>query len=126
MAQLQAIYDDLQRQSNTSLGKSIGSNTFQNLATNNALTAMGAPLNYGLSFLDKLPGANLLTSGIRRAYEGQNAPVLDALVNKLLDPSAGASAFRPAAAGGVGQNLLMGVRNYGPGVAATVNANRRP
>lgn len=38
---LQALRDDLRRQTNSSLGKPIGSNTFQNLATSGALSSLG-------------------------------------------------------------------------------------
>ena len=75
-----------------------GSNTFQNLATSNALAGMGAPLAWTTSALSRVPVVgNLLTKGIGDAYRAQNEPVLNAVVNKLLNPSAGASIASRAA-----------------------------
>ena len=95
---LQSLYADLLRQNNSRLGMQPGSTTFQNLATSNALAGMGAPLAWSASALSRVPlVGNLLTKGIGDAYRAQNEPVLDAVVNRLMNPSAGASITARAA-----------------------------
>lgn len=103
---LSALRDDLQRQNNSRLGLPIGSSTFQNLAVNSALSRLGAPLAWSASALNRLPVVGpLLTSGVQKAYAGQNEAVLDALTNRLLNPDAAAPALdRLAALGQRGQN----------------------
>lgn len=86
---LQALRDDLRLQANSSLGKPIGSNTFQNLATNGALSSLG-PLGSVAVLADKLPIVNMLGEGLRRSYAAQNAPVLDLLAARLANPLLGA------------------------------------
>ena len=94
---LQALYADLLRQNNSRLGMQPGSNTFQNLATSNALGGLGAPIAWTANALSRIPVAgNLLTGGIASAYRAQNEPILEAVVNKLANPLAGASVTRAA------------------------------
>ncbi len=94
---LQSLYDDLLRQNNSRLGMSLGSNTFQNLATGSTMAGLGAPLTKAASLVNMLPGGNLLTGGAAHVYGRQNEAILDAVVNKLLNPAAGASIGQRAA-----------------------------
>ena len=96
---LQAIYDDLQRASNSSLGKTIGSNTFQNLATHNLLAQAGAPLAAGAALVAHHPLLAPIAWGGRLIYNAQNEPILEALTNRLIDPQLGARALQSPAAG---------------------------
>ena len=110
---LQGLRADLLRQNNSRLGMQPGSNTFQNLGTAQAMSAMGTPLGVVASGLSRLPGGNLLTGGIRQLYAAQNEPILDAVVNRLANPGAGQSVLVRAreiaaqqAAGPAGANPL--------------------
>lgn len=102
---LQDLKADLQRAGNSSLGKGIGSNTFQNLATNNIMGRMGLPAAAGLT----LHGNPIIGAAMglgKLAYSAQNEPMLAMLENKLLDPAYGAAALNPAqAAPGMLQRL---------------------
>lgn len=106
MGKLQAIRADLQREGNSSLGKSIGSNTFQNLATNNIAAGAGLPLaalNLGAG---GNPLVSLATYGLKKAYGAKNDAIMDALVNRLLTPQMPAS---PVISGSVGRPGLAPV-----------------
>ncbi len=117
MTSLQGLYSDLLRQNNSRTGLSVGSNTFQNLATAATLGNFGAPLA-GLGHLvNKAPVVgNLLTGAVARAYRGQNDAVMDAVVNRLINPTAGASVLDAA-------TKLQASRAAGPsGVNPTVTS----
>jgi hypothetical protein len=91
---LQDLKADLMRANNSSLGKGIGSNTFQNLATNNIMGRMGLPAAAGLT----LHGNPIIGAAMglgKLAYSAQNEPMLAMLENKLLDPAYGAAALNP-------------------------------
>ena len=127
LTSLQALYADILRQNNSRTGMAVGSNTFQNLGTAATLSNFGAPLSVAAHLINKVPVlGNMLTGTIGRAYEAQNAPVLDAVVNRLLNPTAGASVLREAgrlqdqrAAGPAGVNLLINPLGLGAVNAAT-------
>ena len=97
MDSLQGLYADLLLQNNSRLGLQPGSNTFQNLAVNSTLANYGAPLAHAAAAVSHIPLiGNALMGTIGRAYEAQNGPVLDAVVNRLLNPDAGASVLSRA------------------------------
>jgi hypothetical protein len=103
--QLNGVRDDLRRQaSSASLGKPAGSNTFQNLATNNIASQLGVPLT-GLSFLSQNPVVGALAYGMNKAYQSRNEAIMDALVNKLLTPQLPGSAAFNRLQGGQNMNL---------------------
>lgn len=105
MDKLGALRDDLRRQgSSASLGKPAGSNTFQNLATNNIASQLGVPLT-GLSFLSQNPLVGAMAYGMNKAYQGRNEAIMDALVNKLLTPQLPESAAFTRLQGGQDTNL---------------------
>ena len=111
---LQSLRADLLRQNNSRLGMQPGSNTFQNLGTAQAMSSMGAPLGVVSSALGSIPGVNLLAGGLRHLYSAQDAPILDAVVNRLANPQAGQSVLKRAellrqqrAAGPSGANKLL-------------------
>lgn len=101
LANLTAVRDDLRRQANIYNGKSLGSTTFQNLATNAATGALGNPLvAHGATLLGGLhpaigiPLAAARFGGNRLANRGE-AMVQQALQNRLLNPGNGAAGSRP-------------------------------
>ncbi len=126
---LQGLYADLLRQNNSRLGMQPGSNTFQNLATSNAMAGLGAPLAMGARALSSIPVVgNALTGTLGRAYAAQNEPILDAVVNRLVNPDAGASVLKRAElladrqnAGPAGANLLL----TAPGANALMMGRQR-
>lgn len=81
---LQAIKDDLIRESNQGLGKSAGSNTFQNLATNNILENAGGKLLS--SAADRTGIAGIIGQVGKLAYGNSNEAIRDRLINLLLNP----------------------------------------
>lgn len=84
MDQLKALQDDLFRQSNVSLGRSAGSNTFQNIATDNILQSIlpGGLGQFATGKVGPVAGqvGKLLYSGPNEAIRGQ-------VVNMMLDPA---------------------------------------
>ena len=126
---LQGLYDDLLRQNNSRLGMQPGSNTFQQLATSGAMAGMGAPLAGVAHAVGSIPVlGNALTGSIGRAYAAQNEPIMTEVVNKLMNPQAGASVLRvadrlqrQADAGPSPANLLL----TAPGVNALMAGRAR-
>jgi hypothetical protein len=86
VSSLENIRKDLLRAQNSSLGKSIGSNTFQNLATANAANQMGVPLAI-FDTLNAKPGTAVAMYFLRKAYSAKNDAIIDEIVNKLLTPA---------------------------------------
>jgi hypothetical protein len=104
LTNLNAVRDDLRRQANIYLGKSLGSTTFQNLATNAATGALGNPivahastLLGGLHPAIGIPLAAARFGGNRLAGRGE-AMVQQALQNRLLNPGNGQKALNSTAA----------------------------
>jgi len=83
-AALQSIKDDLIRESNQGLGKSAGSNTFQNLATNNILESAGGKLLS--SAADRTGISGIVGQVGKLAYGNSNEAIRDRLINLLLSP----------------------------------------
>jgi hypothetical protein len=116
---LGAIRDDLRRAGNSAKGKAIGSNTFQNLATNNLMAqmlpgsgsnvlhnivnpqSMGATAGAGTGFLfGGLPGAGVgglvgerLGKGVNMLMNAKNDAIQNKLIELLRDTSLGQSAL---------------------------------
>lgn len=80
---LRAIRDDLLRQSSLGGGKSIGSNTFQNLATDNILASF-LPGRVASFAGDRFGG--VLGQVGRLAYSGPNEAIRNRLVDAMLAP----------------------------------------
>jgi hypothetical protein len=90
MAQLQALHDDLLRQSNLSLGRSAGSNTFQNIATDNILQSF---LPGGLGVMAKSKTGQLVGQAGRLLYSGPNEAIRGQLMNMMLEPATAQAAL---------------------------------
>lgn len=84
MNTLKAIRDDLLRQTNSNAGKSAGSTTFQNIATDNILSTL-APGKLGGVLTGKVGGA--LGQLGKLAYSGPNEAIRNRLVDMMLDPA---------------------------------------
>lgn len=83
MAALQKIQEDLLRQEMLGKGRSIGSNTFQNVATDNILTSM-LPGPLGAAVKGKVGG--LLGQAGKIAYSGSNEAIRNRLTDMMLTP----------------------------------------
>jgi hypothetical protein len=94
ITKLQAIRDDLLRQSNLGLGRSIGSNTFQNLATDNILQSVAG--NSLTRLADRLGVAGMVGQVGRLAYSGPNEAIRNRLVDMMLQPQLAAPALSGA------------------------------
>jgi len=81
---LGAIRDDLLRQSNLQAGKSAGSNTFQNIATDNIMSAL-LPGRFGSAINNR--AGDLIGQVGKLAYSGPNEKIRAKLVEMLLDPT---------------------------------------
>lgn len=101
---LQKIREDLIRDSNRMLGKSQGSTTFQNLATNNLMSKISPALS-----LLGVGESNPLVAGLgavsRYAYGSRNEPALDLLRQKFLHPELAANALQAMPPQGVANRL---------------------
>jgi hypothetical protein len=93
MQALQAIHADLLRQASLGAGRSAGSNTFQNIATNNLLSAL-LPGKLGEVAGGKVGG--LLGQVGRLAYSGPNEAIRNKLLDMALDPASAAGALGAA------------------------------
>lgn len=90
---LTAIRDDLLRQSKLSAGKSIGSNTFQNLATDNIISTI-LPGRLGGVAAEKAGG--VFGQFGRLAYSGPNEAIRNRLADMMLQPELATNALNPA------------------------------
>jgi len=81
---MKAIHADLMRQSSLGLGKSVGSPTFQNIATDNILAQMMPGKLGGL--VNGRVGDVLGQLG-KLAYSGPNEKIRNTMVDMMLDPS---------------------------------------
>jgi hypothetical protein len=93
---LYAIRDDLLRQDSLGAGRSVGSNTFQNIATNNLLSEL---LPGPLSALAQSKVGGVLGQAGRLIYSGPNEAIRNRLVDLMLDPAMAQSALGPQPAG---------------------------
>lgn len=108
---LTAIRDDLLRQSNSGVGRSVGSNTFQNLATNNILeNTLPGPVR-ALAGGTNGPVGTLAGKVGNWIYGGANENIQNRLLEMLLDPQLGQQALQNVggaqAAGAAGGNALL-------------------
>lgn len=108
---LTAIRDDLLRSSQSFAGKPLGSNTFQNLATNNILEqALPAPVRT-LMGGSTGPVSNLAGKAGNLLYSGANEQIQNRLMEMMMNPQVGLNALqnvsRAQAAGPLGGNLLL-------------------
>jgi hypothetical protein len=113
MQQLVALRDDMRREGLSSLGRSLGSNTFQNFATNSLMNAAGSRgahvVGAAMSALggDAALGPVGAFAGPALSYaashmagkmsENARSMVMESLVNKLLNPQAAAGALQAVA-----------------------------
>lgn len=108
MNTLKAIRDDLLRQSNLGAGKSAGSNTFQNIATDNIINTM-LPGKLGGYVTGKAGG--VLGQVGQLAYSKPNEAIRNKLVDMMLQPELARVAMNPAAPQigrfGTGVNALL-------------------
>lgn len=140
---LYRLQADLQRENNSTLGKGIGSNTFQNLATNNLIEAMlggtgskiagAAPagIGSGLGYLvGGAPGAALggvvgqnIGGGVGRAISAQTPAVEASLLKMLTQPDGAAllETLRQRSTNPLAENLLL--RGRAAGLAGSVGGN---
>jgi hypothetical protein len=102
METLRAIRDDLLRQSNLSKGKSIGSNTFQNIATDNILNSLAG--NTLSNVAGKLGIAGVAGQVGRLAYSGPNEAIRNRLADMMLQPELANAALNAPAQ--IKQNAL--------------------
>jgi hypothetical protein len=115
---LKAIKSDLLRADNTSLGKSIGSNTFQNIATDNMLASL-LPGPIGDFAQGKVGG--VLGQAGKLLYSGPNEAIRNRLVDMALNPQLAEPALSSSIFGkpAVPQNILMRLVNN-PSLRSTI------
>jgi hypothetical protein len=89
---LKNIREDLLRQSNLSAGKSAGSNTFQNIATDNILGTL-MPGKMGGIVNNRI--GDVLGQVGKLAYSGPNEKIRNVLVDSMLDPAAAQTIMSP-------------------------------
>ena len=90
---LKSIRDDLLRKSRAGAGKSAGSNTFQNIATDNVIASL-LPGKAGEIVGNKVGGVAGQLG--RLMYSGPNEAVRDRLAELMLDPGAAKAAMESA------------------------------
>ncbi|CAJ0899830.1 hypothetical protein R6138_04378 [Ralstonia thomasii] len=108
---LTSIRDDLLRSGNSSLGKSIGSNTFQNLATNNILeNALPGPVRTLMGGISG-PVGNMVGRVGNWVYGGANENIQNKLLELMLQPQSGIATLqdisRNASSSQLGNNALL-------------------
>lgn len=91
LRKLEALHADLQRQTNLGLGKSAGSNTFQNIATDNIL-GEALPGKLGALAIGKIGGVAGQVGKL--AYSGPNAAIRNQLADMMLDPELARAALK--------------------------------
>ena len=114
---LEAIRDDLLRQTNLGAGKAAGSNTLQNIATDNALSTM-MPGKLGEIVGGKVSGA--VGQIGRLMYSGPNEAIRNRMVDLMLDPVAAKKAMdaagRPILGGQAAQKIRDLSNSAGPAI----------
>jgi hypothetical protein len=111
---LKSIRDDLLRKSRASAGKSAGSNTFQNIATDNIISSI-LPGKMGEVVGNKVGG--VAGQFGRLIYSGPNEAVRNRLAELMLDPPAATAAMESA-----GQPMLQQIA--WPNVTALSSSGR--
>lgn len=111
---LDNLRQDLLRESASSPDRNLGSNTFQNLATNNLLNKIGVPLAIGDAVgVHALPIPGWLSGvaglGARAAYASKNPLILDQLTNALVNPQVGGAMLAAAPRAGVNLDKIPAV-----------------
>lgn len=86
MAQLHALREDLLRADNINLGRPLGSDTAQHLATGNIAAGMNVPLALGAGALMHHPMVGPAMGVGKMFYGKKNEQLLDQLTTRLLDP----------------------------------------
>lgn len=113
MKALKAIQADLLRQANLGAGRSAGSNTFQNIATDNIINSF-MPGKLGQFVGGKL--GTLMGQGGQLLYNKPNEAIRNRLADMMLDPELARQAFQPSnpllGANAQRFNALLG--SYGP------------
>lgn len=100
---LRNLRDDLLRSANSGAGKSMGSNTFQNLATNNILeNALPGPVR-ALTGGTSGPVGSVVGRVGNLVYGGANEAIQNRLLEMLMQPQSGLAALQ-----NVGGNQLTG------------------
>lgn len=129
---LTSIRDDLLRQANSGAGRSVGSNTFQNLATNNILeNAIPGPVR-ALTGGTNGPFGTLAGKVGNLVYGGSNEAIQNRLLEMLLQPGSGLAALQNVggnqATGALGGNALLQrlAPNLIPAGAVGANMLARP
>jgi hypothetical protein len=108
---LTSLRDDLLRASNSGAGKSIGSNTFQNLATNNILeNALPGPVR-ALMGGSSGPVGTLAGKAGNLLYGGANENIQNRLLEMMMNPQQGLAALQNVRGnqltGPLGSNALL-------------------
>lgn len=124
---LTSIRDDLLRAANSGAGKSIGSNTFQNLATNNILeNALPGPVRALVGGANGPVGTAAGKVG-NLIYGGANEAIQNRLLDMMMNPQSGLAALQNVRSnqltGPLGGNALL--KRLAPNLlpAGTVGAN---
>ena len=115
---LNDLKDTLQKQDNVNLGRSVGSNTVQNLATHNLLSGLSIPGAVAATTVGHNPVGGALLGGMKLLYGSQNSKILDILADRLANPQPGMLAPKappPGQGNDFVRNLL--VRGVGPHIA---------
>jgi hypothetical protein len=98
MLNLHALHDDLRRAGNSNLGRAAGSDTHQNIATNNILAKAGVPLGV----IGAIGSGNPLYAGVgwlaQKAYQAKDRAIYNRVADMMLDPN---TVLRPPSQSGV-------------------------
>jgi soluble lytic murein transglycosylase-like protein len=112
MQQLMLLRDNMRQAGQSSLGRTLGSNTFQNFATNNLInaagshaghavgavaSAMGADATFGPLGMAAAPLGYAASHLVGKLGENSREMVMQSLTNKLLNPQAASNALKMAA-----------------------------
>jgi hypothetical protein len=93
LSALRSIHEDLLRQDNLGLGRPIGSNTFQNIATDNILNSVAGSTLSRLA--DRLGVAGAVGQVGRLAYSGPNEAIRNRIADLMLSPQMAEPLLQP-------------------------------